>query len=283
MPPPRKPVSDVWPLGRIKPGTNCRVVTVDDSIRELHRSILEKGLLNPLCVIDRPDDNLLSGNRRFAAMCLGGIDSARVSVYPPDITPNERLVINLVENIHREDLTPAQLSDAYLALLDANPGWSNKELGACVNKDPSLLVRYLAVRKCAAEVADAYRAGRIGLRAMYETSQLPPEAQPAALANLLGGATVESVARRRQKRQPDESQSAPADRSARLRIPISADTPEGFVGGVVTVSGAPGEEVGFDEIESLLREATKALLSARRRNMSLKTFARAMKDAAEAE
>ena len=80
------PCPAMWPFGRIKPGKNSRQIVVDDSIRELHQSILKNGPPQLLLVTDQELDNLMAGFRRHAALSLGGIETVSVLVYPPSLT-----------------------------------------------------------------------------------------------------------------------------------------------------------------------------------------------------
>lgn len=76
-------------------------------IAGLAKSIDEYGLLHPL-VIDA-DNNLIAGGRRLEAMKSLGWTKVEVRQFE-EMTPDERRVLELEENLRRKDLTPAERS-----------------------------------------------------------------------------------------------------------------------------------------------------------------------------
>ncbi len=50
--------------------------------------------------------------------------------------------------------------------------------------------------------------------------------------------------------------------------------------GIVTVAGMPGDDIDLESAEDLLLQALKALKDAKKRGITAKTFARAMRDIA---
>ena len=90
----------------------------DDTIRSLAASIREVGILQPI-VVRRTGDGgyeLIAGERRLRAARVAGL--ATVPVVLRDSDDSELLREALIENIHREDLNPIELAEAFRALLE---------------------------------------------------------------------------------------------------------------------------------------------------------------------
>jgi ParB family chromosome partitioning protein len=90
----------------------------DEAIRSLAASIREVGILQPV-VVRRTGDGtyeLIAGERRMRAAKLAGL--ATVPVVLRDSDDSELLREALIENIHREDLNPIELAEAFRALLE---------------------------------------------------------------------------------------------------------------------------------------------------------------------
>ncbi len=87
----------------------------DPKVLELVESIKLHGLLTPLLVT--PDRLVVDGHRRFAAARLAGAVMVPTTVRP--LSETERLELQLVANLQREDLTPLQEARAFRRLVDA--------------------------------------------------------------------------------------------------------------------------------------------------------------------
>jgi ParB family transcriptional regulator, chromosome partitioning protein len=89
----------------------------DESLASLARSIREVGVLQPV-VVRRRDGGfeLVAGERRVRAARLAGLVTVPAVVRESD--DSESLREALIENIHREDLSPLQLAAGFQELLD---------------------------------------------------------------------------------------------------------------------------------------------------------------------
>jgi ParB family chromosome partitioning protein len=90
----------------------------DDTLAELAASIREVGILQPI-VVRRAGDGayeLVAGERRLRAARLAGL--AAVPVVLRDSGDADLLREALIENIHREDLNPIELAEAFRQLLE---------------------------------------------------------------------------------------------------------------------------------------------------------------------
>jgi ParB family chromosome partitioning protein len=89
----------------------------DETIRSLAASIREVGILQPL-VVRRTSEGayeLIAGERRLRAARVAGL--ATVPVVLRDSGDSDLLREALIENIHREDLNPIELAEAFRQLL----------------------------------------------------------------------------------------------------------------------------------------------------------------------
>jgi ParB family chromosome partitioning protein len=90
----------------------------DEAIQTLAASIREVGILQPI-VVRRTGDGgyeMIAGERRLRAARLAGLTT--VPVVLRDSEDSDLLREALIENIHREDLNPIELAEAFQALLE---------------------------------------------------------------------------------------------------------------------------------------------------------------------
>jgi len=106
------PVDSVVPNPR-----QPRTVFVDEALDTLAASIAEVGVLQPI-VVRRVGSGyeLIAGERRLRAAKKAGLATIPVVVRESDNA--ESLREALIENIHREDLNPVELAEAFRELLD---------------------------------------------------------------------------------------------------------------------------------------------------------------------
>jgi ParB family chromosome partitioning protein len=94
-----------------------RMEFVEESLAALARSIREVGVLQPIVVRVREDGyELVAGERRLRAARLAGLATIPAIVRDSDDT--DALREALIENIHREDLSPLELASAYQELME---------------------------------------------------------------------------------------------------------------------------------------------------------------------
>ncbi len=89
----------------------------EETLAALARSIREVGVLQPIVVRRRNGSyELVAGERRVRAARLAGLATIPAIIREGDDT--ESLRTALIENIHREDLSPLELAAAFQELLD---------------------------------------------------------------------------------------------------------------------------------------------------------------------
>jgi ParB family transcriptional regulator, chromosome partitioning protein len=106
------------PVGAIEPNPRQPRTTMDDgALQALARSIQEVGVLQPV-VVRRIESGyeLVAGERRLRAVRLAGL--ATIPAVIRDADDADSLRDALIENIHREDLGPLELAEAFSELLE---------------------------------------------------------------------------------------------------------------------------------------------------------------------
>ena len=123
----------VIPLDRIVRDPNQPREEFDpEALRRLADSLKERGQLQPIGV--RWDEALgvyviVFGERRWRAAGMAGLLTVNAVVMEGAISPDDLIVVQLVENAVREDLRPIEQARAYRKLMDAK-GWSTRQVAA---------------------------------------------------------------------------------------------------------------------------------------------------------
>lgn len=112
---------------------------------ELVESIRENGLLQPLVVRPAPDGwELVAGERRWRALRQLGWDRAPAIVR--ELEDEQMLVLALVENLQRENLSPLEEARGYERLMEGF-GLTQQQVAERVGKDRSTVANLLRLLK----------------------------------------------------------------------------------------------------------------------------------------
>ncbi|ODS50059.1 MAG: chromosome partitioning protein, ParB family, partial [Halanaerobium sp. 4-GBenrich] len=108
----------------------------EDALKELAKSIEEKGVIQPITVrkIKAEKYQIVAGERRWRASRLVGLKKMPAVIR--DFDDQEMLEIALIENIQREDLNPIEEAAAYKEMLE-NFEITQAELAKQVGKSRS--------------------------------------------------------------------------------------------------------------------------------------------------
>ena len=118
----------------------------DAKLLELSESIKEHGLLQPIVVVDNNDSTytLIAGERRLRAHKLANLEEIKAIVIDADEIRSRELA--LIENLHRDDLTPIEEGLSYLALQNVT-GYSLRKLENAVKRDKNYVAARLNLTK----------------------------------------------------------------------------------------------------------------------------------------
>ena len=114
-----------------------------EKLDELAQSINKNGLIQPLILIKKNNDNytLVAGERRWRAAQLVNLKKLPSLLLPEDLDKDE---ISLIENIQREDLKISEEAMAYQRLIDKN-NYTHEKLANIVGKSRSHITNLLRI------------------------------------------------------------------------------------------------------------------------------------------
>ncbi|HEX5950661.1 MAG TPA: ParB/RepB/Spo0J family partition protein [Actinomycetota bacterium] len=165
------------PVGAIQPNRRQpRAMFDDEALQALALSIQEVGILQPV-VVRRSGDGyeLIAGERRLRAAKLAGL--ATVPVILRESDDSESLREALIENIHRENLNPVELAEAFRELLE-ELGLKQETLAERLGVSRSHVANTIRLLALPAEVQQLLAEGKIQAghgRALLSLAE--PEAQ----------------------------------------------------------------------------------------------------------
>jgi len=127
-----------------------------EALAELTRSIVEKGVIQPITV-RRVEGGyqLVTGERRLRAAQNAGLPEIPAYIISVD-SDEEMLELALIENIQRETLNPIEIAHAYKRLID-ECRLTQEEVADKVGKDRSTVTNFIRLLKLPIEI-------QVGLR-----------------------------------------------------------------------------------------------------------------------
>jgi ParB family transcriptional regulator, chromosome partitioning protein len=172
-------------------------------LAELTRSIVDKGVLEPILVRPRGDGRftIISGERRFRASLDAGL--AEIPCIEMDVPDNELLEISLVENLQRKDLSPFEEAEGYKALQERH-GYTHEQIADAVGKSRVTITEALSISRLPDRVQAECRRADIGSRSfLLELGRLKDEdLMLAAVAAMASGETLSRDVLREVKKDP---------------------------------------------------------------------------------
>ena len=147
------------PVGAIRPNPRQpRRSAESRALAELADSVRAQGVVQPLVVRRLPDGayELVAGERRWRAACRAGLATVPALVREAD--DRESLLLALVENVAREDLSALDEARAYAVLQDEF-GLSLAEIGERVGRSKSSVSNRLRLLELPDDVLDLVEGG----------------------------------------------------------------------------------------------------------------------------
>jgi ParB family transcriptional regulator, chromosome partitioning protein len=148
------------PLAQIEEDPNQPRRTFDeDTLRELADSIGKRGVKTPISVKPHPEQAdryiLNHGARRFRASLL-----ANATTIPAYIDTDYDSDDQVIENLHRDGLTPREIADYIGRQLSA--GRTKGEIAAGLYKSPAYISQHATLLDLPDPIAEAFNQGRCG-------------------------------------------------------------------------------------------------------------------------
>jgi ParB/RepB/Spo0J family partition protein len=176
----------VMPLAALRESpTNPRKYFDAKALKDLSDSIKEHGVLEPLIVRanGKPSDaEIICGARRYRAATMAGL--TEIPVIARDFTDDEVLIVQLVENGQRADLSPLEEAETYAAL--AEKGLSASAIAKKVGRDVRDIARRLPLATLPKRIKDALSSGTLPVEHAQLIARIPDKKlQEEALACLI--------------------------------------------------------------------------------------------------
>ena len=149
------------PVNAIGPNPKQPRTLFDDAeIASLAASIREVGILQPIVVRKSGDSRyeVVAGERRLRAAKVAGL--ATVAVVVRDTGDSDLLREALIENIHRQDLGPIELAEAFRALIE-ELGLKQEELAERVGVSRSHIANTLRLLQLPLDVQQLLTDGKL--------------------------------------------------------------------------------------------------------------------------
>lgn len=187
----------------VKINGNVRTTTDKRQDDELAKSVGRDGVLEPL-LVRKVGKNyvLISGHRRLAAAKKV---KATVPVRVMDVSEDEARGIQIVENLHRRDLTPLEEAEGFKDLIEANgtqPIWDHKGkkvlpsklfieraalVGKTIGKPGTYVVRTLRLLELPAKILNWIKKGKLTAQHGVLLIDLTEEGRDSVIKNFLEG------------------------------------------------------------------------------------------------
>lgn len=153
----------------------------DDGLEELARSIKETGILQPVLVTRDGDRyRILAGERRVRAARVAGLTRVPVLV-KEGLEDRDHLLVALIENVQRRDLTAMEEADAYWHLKDKF-GMTQEEIAERVGKDRTTVANAMRLLKLPAQIRAQVEDGLLSAGHARTLLALPSAADQELLA-----------------------------------------------------------------------------------------------------
>ncbi|HRD01442.1 MAG TPA: ParB/RepB/Spo0J family partition protein [Candidatus Saccharicenans sp.] len=149
-------------IEKIRPNPRQPRTLFDDiSIDELARSIKETGIIQPLLVVPAEDYyQIVVGERRWRAAQKAGLRVVPVIIR--NMPEDKQLEVSLIENIHREDLNPLEIAEAFDRLVE-QLGLTQQEVADRVGKDRASVANYIRLLKLPPDIKKLIREEKLSM------------------------------------------------------------------------------------------------------------------------
>lgn len=182
----------------------------DESFDDLVASIRENGLLQPVVARPVPEGGweIVAGERRWRAVQVLGWSHVPAAVR--DVDDRTMIVMALIENLQREDLSPLDEAHAYRRLMDEF-GLTQGQVAERVGRDRSTVANTIRLLGLPGRVRDLLAAGKISAGHARALLGLEDETRVIQLAEAAAeqGLSVREVERRVRQRRAKGKRSTP--------------------------------------------------------------------------
>jgi len=171
----------------VESSTNPRKTFDEEKLEELAESIRSKGVLSPL-LTRRVNGHfeIVSGARRYRAAQRAGLSEVPARI--ADLSDEEALETQIVENVLRADVHPFEEAQGFRALLDRErAAYTIEKISAKTGKNAAYIAKRIRLLDLIPPVAEAFTAGHIGVEHALLIAKLGADAQEQAFAHCFDG------------------------------------------------------------------------------------------------
>ena len=172
------------PLNKIKTNPHQpRFNWNDEKLQELSDSIKANGLVQPIIVREMDDSyQLIAGERRMRASELAGLSDIKAIV--KEATEEQMLEWALIENIHRDDLSPMERAKAYSKYI-SDFSLTQAEAAERIGEDRSNIANYMRLLTLPSDVQDLINQEELGMGHARALLSLPDPKQQSKVAGII--------------------------------------------------------------------------------------------------
>ena len=149
-------ISDLYP-NKFQP----RKIFDEDSLKDLEKSIKERGIIQPIIVRKSNDDSkyeIIAGERRWLAAQKAGLHEVPVVVTEADDLKS--LEFAIVENVQRNDLNPLEEAQGYQRLIN-DFSYDQEKVSKFIGKSRSYITNCLRILTLPSDVLDLIETKKI--------------------------------------------------------------------------------------------------------------------------
>lgn len=182
------PIDDI-----LEPEEQIRTVIILEGLQELASSIKERGVVQPLIVLQRGDKyQITDGHRRYLAAKMAGLEAVPCIIRAMDV--KEADLVMLHANFFREDVNPVDEAKYFVKLHDRH-GLAYNEIARLASRSDSYVFNRVNLLLGPPEVLAALEGGQLNFSQACEISRSPDENIRHELLRVTveSGATVESL------------------------------------------------------------------------------------------
>jgi ParB/RepB/Spo0J family partition protein len=180
-PPERELGSSEISIDAIEPSkTNPKARLSGPQFDELTDSIRAEGVLEPILVrfLEPGRYRVVFGSRRLAAAKAAGL--LLIPALVRSLTDEKELEIQLIENLHRQDLHPLEEAEGYHQL-SRKPGYDVAKIASRVGRSPKYVYDRIKLLALTKEAKEHFLEGRVTAGHAILLARLTPEHQARAL------------------------------------------------------------------------------------------------------
>ena len=211
-----------------------------DDLENLAASIKELGVQVPINVLERDREGhyvILQGERRWRAAKLAGLTKIPAIVDEAEIDEQTRMLMQLTENLQRDDMRPLEVAKAFRALVDT--GLNAAKIAKSLGRSHQFVSTYLHINDLPDFLRQIAEEGRIKdattlllLKRAFDSR--PEDAEGIILASLdengsISRSAAKALAQKMKEPEPvpeEEGPSASSERSANGAAANAEEIPE---------------------------------------------------------